>query len=212
MVKEIVNQMHKNYLFAVVRGESPQDAYDIAYAAYKGGVKNLEITFTTPRAEETIEQLLKDLAGTDAVVGAGTVVDVQTAKVAIDAGSQFIVGPNFSSDIAAYCVEKNVPYLPGCATVTEICNAMAAGASVIKLFPGGLLGPGFIKDVHAPLPHVEMMPSGSVSVDNVDKWIAAKAWGVGVGSALTKNLCRPDYTSVTNIALEFSNKVNELLK
>jgi 2-dehydro-3-deoxyphosphogluconate aldolase/(4S)-4-hydroxy-2-oxoglutarate aldolase len=118
------------------------------------------------------------------LLGAGTVVDAATARAAIAAGAQFIVGPVFRPEVIAEAHAHEVPVMPGCFTPTEILSAWDAGADVVKVFPATALGPGYLKDVRAPLPHVKLMPTGGVTVDNAGDWIAAGAVAVGVGSAL----------------------------
>lgn len=208
--QRILSQLKENYLFAVIRGNSAEDATKISEAVYEGGIKNIEVTFTTPQADESIKTLAKQFADTDMVVGAGTVMDAITARIAIIAGAEFIVSPNFVPEISTICNTYAVPYLPGCGTVTEVANAMATGVEVAKVFPGGILGPAFIKNVHGPIPHVEMMPSGGVSLDNMDQWMKNGAWAVGIGSALTKDLKEKGYSSVTENAKAFVDKYNDL--
>lgn len=208
--RETLAQLEKNYLFAVVRGNSAQDAFDISKAAYQGGIKNIEVTFTTPNAEKTIEQLTEEFQNTDMVIGAGTVRDDITARIAILSGAKFIVSPNFSVDIATICNRYTIPYLPGCGSVTEISNAMETGVEVAKVFPGGLLGAGFIKDVHGPIPQINLMPSGGVGLDNMDTWMTSGAWAVGIGSALTKDIAADGYESVTLNAKKFADKFESL--
>ena len=178
---ETVVQMQKNFLFAVVRGESEQAGYEISKAVYEGGVKNIEVTFSTPGAERVMARLSEEFEGTDMVVGAGTVLDAITARISILNGARFIVSPTWVPEIAEICNLYTIPYLPGCGTVTEIQQALTAGCEIVKVFPGGVLGSGFIKDVHGPLPQVEMMPSGGVNIDNMETWINNGAWAVGVG-------------------------------
>lgn len=206
----ILSQLKENYLFAVIRGKSAEDATKISEAVYEGGIKNIEVTFTTPQADESIKALAKKYADTDMVVGAGTVMDAITARLAIVAGAEFIVSPNFVPEISTVCNTYAVPYLPGCGTVTEVASAMATGVEVVKVFPGGILGPAFIKNVHGPIPHVEMMPSGGVSLDNMDQWMANGAWAVGIGSALTKGLEGNDYSKAAENAKAFVDKYNNL--
>lgn len=208
--QEILSQLKENYLFAVIRGNSAEDATKISEAVYEGGIKNIEVTFTTPQADESIKALAKKYADTDMVVGAGTVMDAITARIAIIAGADFIVSPNFVPEISTVCNTYAVPYLPGCGTVTEVANAMATGVEVAKVFPGGILGPAFIKNVHGPIPHVEMMPSGGVSLDNMDQWMENGAWAVGIGSALTKGLQGNDFSIVKDNAKAFVDKYNDL--
>lgn len=206
----ILTQLKENYLFAVIRGKSAEEATEISGAVYEGGIKNIEVTFTTPQADESIKTLAKNYADTDMVVGAGTVMDAITARIAIIAGAEFIVSPNLVPEIATVCNTYGVPYLPGCGTVTEVASAMALGVDVVKVFPGGILGPAFIKNVHGPIPHVEMMPSGGVSLDNMDKWMDNGAWAVCIGSALTKDLKTEGYCSVKKQAKAFVDKYDSL--
>lgn len=206
----IFNRLKENYLFAVVRGKSEQDGYEVSKAAYEGGIKNIEVTFSTPGAERVINRLAEDFADTDMVIGAGTVLDEVSARIAILNGAEFVVSPSFHPEIATICNLYAVPYLPGCGTITEVKDALKAGCDVVKLFPGGLLGPGFIKDLHGPIPWVEAMPSGGVSVDNMEEWINHGAWSVGVGSALTKDLTDGNYGSVVANSRIFSDKLKEL--
>lgn len=207
---DILNKMHENFLFAVIRGKSATQAYEVSKAAYEGGFKNIEVTFTTPNADQTIRQLSEEFQGTDMVVGAGTVMDAATARLAIIAGAEFIVSPNLVPEIAEMSNLYGVPYLPGTATATEVAKALALGCDVVKIFPGGILGPKFIKDIHGPMPHVEMMPSGGVSVDNMDEWIEQGAWAVGVGSALTAGLEDNHTDVVVENAKKFSTKISNV--
>ena len=208
--QEILTRLKDNYLFAVIRGKSAEEATRISEAVYEGGIKNIEVTFTTPQADESIRDLAGKFDGTDMVVGAGTVMDAITARIAIIAGAEFIVSPNMVPEISTVCNTYGIPNLPGCGTVTEVADALATGVEVVKVFPGGILGPAFIKNVHGPIPHVEMMPSGGVSLDNMDQWIDNGAWAVGIGSALTKDLKTQGYSSVTEQAQAFVQKYNEV--
>lgn len=206
----ILTQLQENFIFAVVRGNSQEEGYNISESCISGGIKNIEVTYTTPQASEVIRELSAHYKREEAVIGAGTVLDAATANSAILAGAEFVVSPHFDESIAKVCNRYGIPYLPGCGTVTEIVTAMNSGADVVKLFPGGLLGSSFIKDVHGPLPFADMMPSGGVSIDNVHEWVEAGAWSVGVGSALTKNLATEGYDSVKNTARCFVNRIKEL--
>lgn len=206
----ILSQLKENYVFAVVRGKTAEEALLISEKCVAGGIKNIELTYTTPNASQAIREYATKNTDSSVMIGAGTVLDVATANEAILAGAQFIVSPHFDARISSVCNRYAIPYLPGCGSVTEIVTAMENGADVVKLFPGGLLGASFIKDVHGPLPFAEMMPSGGVSIDNLDQWIAAGAWAVGVGSALTKDVATAGYESVEVIAKSFIDKVTDL--
>ncbi|MDQ0412330.1 2-dehydro-3-deoxyphosphogluconate aldolase/(4S)-4-hydroxy-2-oxoglutarate aldolase [Mesobacillus stamsii] len=206
---DVLRKLNEGYAIAVIRGESSEDAYQIAKHSFNGGIRSLEITFTTPGAEKVIAELVAD-GNPNMIVGAGTVLDAITASIAIMNGAQFIVSPHFDKDIALLCNRYSTPYLPGCATITEILKAVSYGVDVIKLFPGGHLGPSFMKDIKGPLPHVQLMPSGGVSIDNVEKWITNGAFAVGIGSALTKNRVTGDYSSVKKTAREFTEKIQSI--
>lgn len=199
-----------NYIYAVVRGKDEDDGYQICEAAVAGGIKNLEVTFSTPNAAKVIADLRENYkADETVVVGAGTVMSVELAEEAYRAGAQFLVSPHLDLDIAHFAQERDIPYMPGCATVTEIVQAMKLGCEVIKIFPGGQLGPGFIKNVHGPIPEVKLMPSGGVSLDNIKDWRANGAVSVGVGSALSAKVDNEGYGSVTAIAKAFVAKLAE---
>ncbi|VOF81788.1 2-keto-3-deoxy-6-phosphogluconate aldolase [Streptococcus pneumoniae] len=200
----MLRQLKENYFFAVIRGKDEQDAKEIARHAVLGGIRNIEITFSTPNAATVIKELQEEFSDDSSVViGAGTVMNLNLAQEAIGAGASFLVSPHFDKKIQELAQETGVLYFPGCATATEIVTASQAGCSIIKLFPGGVLGPGFIKDIHGPVPEVDLMPSGGVSVDNVADWKKAGACAVGIGSALASRVRAEGYDSVTLIARSF---------
>ncbi|HEQ4674599.1 TPA: bifunctional 4-hydroxy-2-oxoglutarate aldolase/2-dehydro-3-deoxy-phosphogluconate aldolase [Streptococcus pyogenes] len=200
----MLTQLKENYFFAVVRGKTAEDAIEIAKYAVLGGIRNIEITYSTPNASEVISKLSDDFKDdTSVVIGAGTVMTTELAKEAIAAGAKFLVSPHFSKEIADITNQEGNLYFPGCATATEIVTAMNASCPIIKVFPGGVVGPSFIKDIHGPIPEVDLMPSGGVSVDNVKEWKNAGAVAVGVGSALASKVATEGYDSVTRIAQSF---------
>ena len=203
---EVLSEMHKGYAVAVIRGKNKEDAVEISKHAFKGGIRSLEVTFSTPGAEDAIAELSR-IGDSQMIVGAGTVLDEETARIAIMKGARYVVSPHFDGAIATMCNRYCIPYLPGCGSVTEIMGALTFGVDVVKLFPGSLMGPSFIKDVKGPIPHVELMPSGGVSVDNVDKWMNNGAFAVGIGSALTKGVSNGDYSSVEQVARQFMDKI-----
>lgn len=138
-----------------------------------------------PRAVEVIQQIDKEL-GNEILLGAGTVLDPYTAKIAIEAGAKYIVAPNLSEETALLCNKHRVPYIPGVLTPTEIVKALELGVPLIKLFPASAVGPSYIKAIHGPLPQAKLLPTGGVNVENVKDWIKAGAAAVGVGGGLTK--------------------------
>ncbi len=168
---------------AVIRLRNAAKLGAVVDALAAGGVRALEVTMTVPGAVELIRELAPTLPE-DFLFGAGTVTDAETARAVIDAGARFVVSPVFRPDVIRACHERGVPALPGCFSPTEIFAAHECGADIVKVFPATMLGPQFIKDIRAPLPHVKLMPTGGVTLDNAGDWIRAGAVAVGVGSAL----------------------------
>ncbi|MGT2887095.1 bifunctional 2-keto-4-hydroxyglutarate aldolase/2-keto-3-deoxy-6-phosphogluconate aldolase [Streptococcus didelphis] len=204
----MLNRLKENFFFAVIRGKSAEDAIEITKHAILGGIRNIEITYTTPNASDVIKKLSDDFKeNQEVIIGAGTVMSLELAKEAIQAGASFLVSPHFDKEIADLANQEQVYYFPGCATATEVVTAMKSSCPIIKLFPGGILGPGFIKDIHGPIPEVDLMPSGGVSIDNVADWKKAGAVAVGVGSALSSKVEVEGYDSVTEIAKAFVKAV-----
>ena len=171
-------------IVAVIRIKDPAKLQAVVDAIAEGGITALEVTMTVPGAIELIADLAPKMPS-GFLLGAGTVLDAGTALKVIDSGAQFIVSPVYRRDVIDACHSRNVPVTPGCFTPTEILDAWDAGADIVKVFPATALGPGYIKDVLAPLPHVKLMPTGGVTLDNAGVWIKAGAVAVGVGSALT---------------------------
>jgi 2-dehydro-3-deoxyphosphogluconate aldolase/(4S)-4-hydroxy-2-oxoglutarate aldolase len=205
---EIVGEIIRAGVIAVIRAESPEQAQRIADACSAGGITALEITFTVPGAAGVIEHLSKQCSK-DILLGAGTVLDPETARIAILAGAQFVVSPAVNSDTARLCNRYQVPYMPGAATIGEVIAAMECGADIVKVFPGELLGPAFVKAVKGPLPQAQLMPTGGVSLDNVGQWISAGAVAIGVGGNLTAGAKSGDFASITRLAKQFVEKVKE---
>ena len=179
-VVEIIQRLG---VVAVIRMKDAAKLRAVVDAIAAGGVRAIEVTMTVPGAIDLIRTLARSLPD-DILLGAGTVTDAATARAVIDAGARYVVSPVFRREVIAACHERHVAAAPGCFTPTEILDAHDAGADVVKVFPATALGPQFIKDVRAPLPHVKLMPTGGVSLDNAGEWIRAGAIAVGVGSAL----------------------------
>jgi 2-dehydro-3-deoxyphosphogluconate aldolase/(4S)-4-hydroxy-2-oxoglutarate aldolase len=186
---------------AIIRLPDPAPVRPIIDALMAGGVRVLEITMTVPGAIELIAKTAASLPE-GFLIGAGTVLDTDTARRAIDAGASFVVSPVFVRDVLAECYRLDRPAVPGCFSPTEIFQAWTAGADIVKVFPATSLGPTFFKDLRGPLPEVRMMPTGGVSIDNAGDWIRAGAVAVGVGSALLdpKAIADGDYGSITTRA------------
>lgn len=194
----VLNRIVDSGLVAIVRVDTSEQALRIAEACAEGGVAALEVTFTTPDATSIVETLAKRY---DRIaIGAGTVLDPETARMALLAGAQFLVSPALNIDTAKLANRYQVPYMPGVATAREVVEAMELGCDILKVFPGETLGPTFLKAIKAPLPQAALMPTGGVSIDNVGTWIAAGAVAVGVGSNLIGS---GDPQSITTLAKRF---------
>lgn len=172
---------------AVVRGTTKEIGVKISESCINGSVKAIEVTYTNKFANEIINDLSeKYYKNVDVVIGAGTVLDSETARMAILAGAQYIVSPSFNKDTANLCNRYNIPYIPGVMTINEIVTAYESGVDVIKLFPGNAFGQGYISSVKAPLPHANIMVTGGVNLENIDTWVKAGASIVGIGGELNK--------------------------
>jgi 2-dehydro-3-deoxyphosphogluconate aldolase/(4S)-4-hydroxy-2-oxoglutarate aldolase len=195
---------------AVIRARSKEQLPDIANALVAGGVLAIEVTMTTPGAIAGIE-LLADALGDKAIVGVGTVIDAATCRDAISAGAQFVVSPVFDPEIVATTRRYGKISIPGAFTPTEILRAWSAGADVVKVFPSTTLGPGYFKDLLAPLPQLKLTPTGGVDLKNAGDWIKAGAVCVGVGSALVSKdaLAKGDWAVITQSAKAFVDVINK---
>jgi 2-dehydro-3-deoxyphosphogluconate aldolase/(4S)-4-hydroxy-2-oxoglutarate aldolase len=205
----ITNAIEASGVVAVIRMRDPEKLWAVMVALAEGGVRALEVTMTVPRAIEMIGQLAPALPE-GFLLGAGTVLDAETARLAIRAGAQFVVSPVFRPDIIETCHGHDRPALPGCFSPTEILAAWETGADIVKVFPATALGPQFVKDVRAPLPQVKLMPTGGVTIDNAGAWIKAGAVAVGIGSALVdaKAIEAGDFGIITNNAKRVVASVN----
>ena len=181
--KEVLATIVDTGVVAVIRMTDASRLNAVADALLEGGVRAIEVTMTVPNAVALIRDLSARVAA-DVIVGAGTVLDPDTAGQVIDAGARFVVSPVFRPHIIEECERRRIAVVPGCFTPTEILDAWEAGADIVKVFPATALGPGFFKDVRGPLPQVKMMPTGGVTIDNAGDWIRAGAVAVGVGTAL----------------------------
>jgi 2-dehydro-3-deoxyphosphogluconate aldolase/(4S)-4-hydroxy-2-oxoglutarate aldolase len=205
---EVLENIISCGVVAVIRAENSDQATHIAEACAAGGIHSLEITFTVPGAAAVIEHLAKRFSG-QVLLGAGTVLDPETARIAILAGAEFVVSPALNSQSAQLCNRYGIPYLPGAATIREVIEAMECGADIVKAFPGEILGPAFVKAVRGPLPHAQLMPTGGVTLENTAQWIKAGSVALGVGGNLTAGAKTGDFASITRIARQFVEKVKE---
>lgn len=178
-----IQSIEESGVVGIIRLKDPSRLPGVVDALAEGGVRALEITMTVPGAVELIRQTARSLPA-GFLLGAGTVLDVETARRVVDAGARFLVSPVMRVDLITAARELDVPVMPGCFSPTEILTAWDAGADMIKVFPATPLGPGYLRDIHGPLPQVKLVPTGGVSVENAGDWIKAGAVAVGVGSGL----------------------------
>jgi 2-dehydro-3-deoxyphosphogluconate aldolase/(4S)-4-hydroxy-2-oxoglutarate aldolase len=179
----ITDAIEREGIVAVIRIKEPQKLRAIVDAIAEGGVRALEVTMTVPGAVDLIRELAPTMPA-GFTLGAGTVLDADTAMDVIEAGAQFVVSPVFRRIVVEACHTRGAPAMPGCFSPSEILDAWETGADIVKVFPATALGPGYIKDVRGPLPQVKLMPTGGVTLDNAGDWIRAGAVAVGVGTAL----------------------------
>ena len=195
---------------AVVRGNSKEVGVEISKACVKGGVKALEVTYTNKFANDIIKELSEIYEGQDdVVIGAGTVLDAETARAAMLAGAKYIVSPAFDLETAKICNRYKVPYLPGIMTINEIIAAHEAGVDFVKLFPGSAFGQGYVKAIKGPLPYANIMVTGGVNIDNLDSWIKAGVDAVGIGGELNKLGEEGKFDEITAICEKYMAKLHE---
>ena len=183
---QVIETVKKIGVVAVIRVNTPEEAVQISEACIAGGVTAIEVAFTTPRAHEailTLSEKYKDNAAV--VIGVGTVLDAETARMAILNGAAFVVSPAFDEATIKLCNRYRVACMPGTTTIQGVIQALELGADIVKVFPGEVVGSKFIKALKGPLPQAHMMPTGGVSIDNVGEWFKAGAVAVGAGGALT---------------------------
>jgi 2-dehydro-3-deoxyphosphogluconate aldolase/(4S)-4-hydroxy-2-oxoglutarate aldolase len=202
-----LRRIENEALIAVLRVDSAQQAIDTCRALRDGGVVVQEIAMTTPGAAEAIERCAEELD--DCLVGAGTVLDAESAERVIEAGAAFVFAPNVNPDVIETTRRHGRISVPGALTPTEIANATSAGADLVKLFPAHYFGPRYLKDLRAPMPDVRITPTGGINLDNAATWLDAGAVALGVGSAMVrKELIRAGrWTELTDLARQYVQTV-----
>ena len=185
---------------SVIRADSPKEAKELVEAVVAGNIKSIELTYSVPQANNVIADLVNKYKETDVVIGAGTVLEPTSARLAIIAGAQFIVSPSFNKEVAKICNLYQIPYIPGVLTPREAQDALEYGSELLKLFPGDITGAKMIKDLKGPFPYINILPSGGVTIDNMEEWIKAGAVAVSAGGAIT---CQSSYQEITSHAKAF---------
>lgn len=204
---ETLSRIKELGIVPVIRANSSDQAVEFCKGLIDGGINTLEVTFTIPNAIEVFQILQKELPE-DTLIGAGTVLDPTTARLAIMNGAKFVVSPSFDKEVAKLCNRYNIPYMPGCITPAEMLKAYEYGVDIIKLFPGSLPGPSYVKAIHGPYPHFQIMPTGGVGLENIKDWFEAGVVAVGAGS----NLVKGSREEITKKAKEYLEKISEVRK
>ncbi|MBB74125.1 MAG: 2-dehydro-3-deoxyphosphogluconate aldolase [Planctomycetaceae bacterium] len=195
-------------IVAVMRAQSGEKLVDVAEALLAGGVKVMEVTFTVPNALRVLEEVA-DRMGDRILLGAGTVLDPETARIAILAGAQFIVSPATDPEVIQLCRRYDKIVLPGAFTPTEVVQAWQAGADIVKVFPSDCVGPQYLKALRGPLPQVRLMPTGGVSLDTAEEFLRCGACALGVGGALVSSraVADGDMASIESLARRYVDLV-----
>jgi len=181
--EEIVEKIIESKVVAIIRMDKSDKVISVAEAMIEGGIVSLEVTMTTPNALQIIKEL-SDNYGSNVLIGVGSIVDAETAIKAIEAGAKYIISPIFKKEIVEASHKLDIPAIPGCYTPTEIFTAQEAGADIVKVFPADQLGTNYMKAIKAPMPQLNVMPTGGVTLTNAGSWINAGACAVAVGSNL----------------------------
>jgi 2-dehydro-3-deoxyphosphogluconate aldolase/(4S)-4-hydroxy-2-oxoglutarate aldolase len=205
-----ISQVTSSGIVAVIRAKSSELLADVAEALLEGGITVMEVTFTVPRALSVLEQVA-DRIGDHILLGAGTVLDSETARAAMLAGAEFIVSPSVNLEVIKICRRYDKAVLPGALTPTEVLSAWEAGADIVKIFPSDLGGPAYLKALRAPLPQVKMLPTGGVNLDTAADFLRAGACALGVGGSLVKESAieKRDFAQITALARQFVAIVKE---
>lgn len=212
--EETLQALEETGVIAVIRADKAGDLVEVGRALRKGGVKFIEITMTVPGALGVIEEAASALQAAEVYIGAGTVLDAETARAAILAGANYVVSPALRLDVIRVCKRYSVAVMPGAMTPTEVLHAWEAGADVVKIFPAGVGGPKFFKALHGPLPQIKIMPTGGVNLTTAPEFIKAGACAVGVGGELVGKslIAARDFAAITKNARAFMALVREAKK
>jgi 2-dehydro-3-deoxyphosphogluconate aldolase/(4S)-4-hydroxy-2-oxoglutarate aldolase len=202
--EKVIAKIKEVGVVAVIRGDDAEHGVKISDACIAGGVTAIEVAFTTPRAHETIKTLVdKYKDNENVVIGAGTVLDPETARIAILNGAEFIVSPSINLATIKLCNRYRVACMPGTTTIEGVLTAMEAGADIVKIFPGEIVGTKLIKAIKGPVPQAQLMPTGGVSVENLHEWLNVGCVAVGAGGSLTGGAKTGDYQLIADTAVKF---------
>ena len=208
--QQVLASILETGIVAVIRADDGSRLVDVAEALRAGGVTAMEITFTVPGAARILEQVQAKL-GDRITLGAGTVLDPATARIAMLSGAKFIVSPHTDREVIELCRQYSVPVMPGALTPTEVVTAWRAGADIVKVFPSDLTGPSYLKALHGPLPQIRLMPTGGVGLSNARDYIRAGAVALGVGGSLVSasRIATSDFDAIQAEAKQLIDVVRE---
>lgn len=181
---ELLNALHHDRVLSVVRADRIPDAVALCHALHAGGIRLVELTFTTPDVLSHLERAARAAASVGTMVGVGTVMNARDAEAAIDAGARFLVTPGLRQEVAQAAIRHGIPVILGALTPTEVAQAVDLGSSAVKIFPAGRLGPGYLKDLHGPFPTISLLPSGGIDESNAQAFLDAGALAVCAGSSV----------------------------
>jgi 2-dehydro-3-deoxyphosphogluconate aldolase/(4S)-4-hydroxy-2-oxoglutarate aldolase len=209
----ILDRVLHSGIVAIIRAPDGKLLADVAEALVAGGVECMEVTFTVPQAHRVLEQVA-DRLGDKIVLGAGTVLDTETARIALLAGAEFIVSPVVNLDVIRLCRRYDKLIFPGAFTPTEILAAWETGADIVKVFPSDVTGPAYLKAIHGPLPQIRLMPTGGVTLETAANFLRAGACALGIGSSMVeaKAIAAGDMARIESLARQFVQVVREARK
>ncbi|BAM46407.1 MAG: bifunctional 4-hydroxy-2-oxoglutarate aldolase/2-dehydro-3-deoxy-phosphogluconate aldolase [Amphibacillus sp.] len=201
----MLTALKRDKLVAIFRKVPNAAAIETAKAVVRGGINFIEITMDAPNADLQIKEVSSYFKGEDVFVGAGTVLSVEMAKKAIEAGAQFLVSPNLDEAVVKYCQTQNIPMFPGVLTPTEAERANQLGCSFVKIFPAGSMGASYIKNLKGPLSHIDFMATGGVNLDNIQSFIKNGAAAIGLGSQLVdlNKINDGNFESIESVAKQY---------
>ncbi|MES2528931.1 MAG: bifunctional 4-hydroxy-2-oxoglutarate aldolase/2-dehydro-3-deoxy-phosphogluconate aldolase [Bdellovibrionota bacterium] len=206
----VLEKLSAQYAIPVIRETDEERLYSLAHSLAEGGLKVLEVTLMSEAALKVIKRLAADK---DLTIGAGTVLNEEMVKKAIDAGAKFLVSPGLNEDAVAFASANKVPFIPGVMTPTEIMKAMALNCEVIKIFPVSVLGGiAYLKNLKGPFPHLKVMASGGIGLDDIREYFENDTFCVGTGSQLTpkESVKNEDWKKIRELAKEYIFEVNRL--
>ena len=206
---EVLKKIERERMIAIIRVSSEEEAERALDALVEGGLHCVELTFTTPYAHSILEKLTKRFEGSGLMLGAGSVLDAETARIAILSGACYLVTPTFSAETVRLANRYGVPVFSGVCTPTEALSALESGVEAVKLFPASSYAPKVVKDWKAPLPNLEIIPTGGVDVHNIADWLKAGAFACGVGGSLFAGLKEGNYRKITERAEAFVDVIRK---